>query len=123
MIVRQAQIYQDNIQHELKLLEEHDQRLMSECQVYAQEYSIDKLDIELEYQKKLRLNYEHLQQQLIRCSSTLEQKRQLQEQIQLNIEQTHQEIEQIQANINNDKKVRKKTNVRRYKFRRNSFHF
>jgi peptidoglycan hydrolase CwlO-like protein len=59
----------------------------------------------MEYEKKLHSNYEHLQQQITRCSATLEQKRQLQEQIQLNIEQTHQDIEQMQTNINNDKKV------------------
>jgi hypothetical protein len=71
----------------------------------TQEYSPDKLDIELEYHKKLHTNYEHLQQQLTRCSTALEQKTQLQEQLQFNIEQTHQDIQQIQTNINNDKKV------------------
>ncbi len=105
VILHQTQLYQDNIQHELQLLEEHDRRLFSECQILAQEYSSDKFDIELEYHKKLHSNYEHLEQQLTRCSSTLEQKRQLQEQLQFNIEQIHEAIHQIQTNINNDKKV------------------
>ncbi len=105
IILHQSQHYQDNIQQELKLLEEHDRHLFSECQLFAQEYSSEKFDIELEYNKNLHINYEHLQQQLTRCSSTLEQKRQLQEKLQFNIEQIHEEIQQIQTNINNDKKV------------------
>jgi hypothetical protein len=104
-ILHQSKIYQDSIQHELQILEEHDRHLFSECQTFAQEYSSEKLDFEFEYHQKLQSNYEHLQQQLTRCSSTLEQKRQLQEQLKFNIEQTHEEIQQIQTNINNDKKV------------------
>jgi len=75
--------------------------LTSDCPTY----STNELTKELDYEKKLHLNYEHLQQQITRCSTTLEQKRQLQEQIQLNIEQVHEDIEQIHKNINNDKKV------------------
>ncbi|CAF1315035.1 unnamed protein product [Rotaria sordida] len=104
IILHQGQIYQDNIQHELQILEEHERRLFSEFQILTQEYSSDKLDFELEYYKKLNSNYEHLQQQLTRCSSTLEQKIQLHEQLQYNIDQTHKDIEQIQKHINNDKK-------------------
>ncbi len=105
VILHQSQLYHNSIQHELNLLEEHDRRLFQECQTFAQEYSSDKLDIELEYHKNLHTTYEHLQQQLARCSSTLEQKNQLQEQLQFNIQQTQEEIQQIQTNINNDKKV------------------
>ncbi|UJR09335.1 hypothetical protein I4U23_013578 [Adineta vaga] len=103
-ILRQTQLYHESIQHELQILEERERRLASECQTYTQEYSPDALDIELDFHEKLHSNYEHLQQQLARCSSTLEQKRQIQEQLQFNIEQIHEEIEQIQTNINNDKK-------------------
>lgn len=74
-------------------------------QTLSQEYSTEKLNDELEYQKQLSTNYEHLQQQLTRCSSTLEQKLQLQEQIQYNIEQTHEDIEQMKRQLNNDQKV------------------
>ncbi|CAF3148330.1 unnamed protein product [Rotaria sp. Silwood2] len=102
--IHQGQIYRDNIQHELQILEERERHLFSDCQTLTQEYSTDKLDFELDYHKKLNSNYEHLQQQLTRCSSTLEQKIQLQEQIQYNINQIHEDIEQIQKLINNDKK-------------------
>ncbi|CAF1277177.1 unnamed protein product [Rotaria sp. Silwood1] len=104
VILHQGQIYQDNIQHEIQILEERERRLFSECQTLTQEYSPDKLDFELDYHKKLNSNYEHIQQQLTRSSSTLEQKKQLQEQLQYNINQTHEDIEKIQRNINNDKK-------------------
>lgn len=104
-ILRQAQLYHESIQHEMQILEEHDRRLTSECQTYAQEYSSDAFEVELEYYEKLRSNYEHLQQQLTRCSSTLEQKRQVHEQLQFNVKQAHEEIEQMQSNIANDKKV------------------
>ncbi|CAF0965543.1 unnamed protein product [Rotaria magnacalcarata] len=103
-MIHQGQIYQDNIQHELQILEEHERRLFAECQTLAQEYSSDKLNDELEYQKELNSNYEHLQQQLTRCSSTLEQQIQMQEQIQYNIQQAHDEIEQIKRQFNNDQK-------------------
>ncbi|CAF1094305.1 unnamed protein product [Adineta ricciae] len=103
-LLRQTQLYHDNIQHELQLLEEHERQLLSECQTFTQEYSPDALDIELDFHEKLSSNYEHLQQQITRCCSTTEQKRQMQDQLQFSIEQIHEEIEQIQANINNDKK-------------------
>ncbi|CAF1332751.1 unnamed protein product [Adineta steineri] len=103
-ILRQAQIYHESIQHELQILEEHDRRLFSECQIIAQDYSSDKLEFELEYHEKLHSNYEHLQQQLTRCSTTLEQKRQIQDQLQFNISQIHEEIQQMETVITNDKK-------------------
>ena len=59
------------------------------------------------HEQSLRL-VPHLQQQVTRCSATLDQKRQVQDQLQLTIEQTHDEIEQIQANVNTEKKVRGK---------------
>jgi archaellum component FlaC len=99
-------VHQNDIENEFHFLTEHDRRVNSECQLYSEEYSTNELDKELEYKKNLHSNYEHLQQQLTRCSSTLEQNRQLQEQIQSNIEKTHKDIEQIQTNIDNDKKVR-----------------
>jgi hypothetical protein len=92
-------------QNEFHLLAEHDRHLISDSQLYSEEYAANELDKEFDYQKKLHSNYEHLQQQVTRCSTTLEQKRQLQEQIQLNIEQTHEDIEQMQTNINTDKMV------------------
>ncbi|CAF0805586.1 unnamed protein product [Rotaria sp. Silwood1] len=101
---REKNIHQKDFANQYHLLKEHDYRLTSECQMYTEEYCVNELDKELEIEKKLHLNYEHLQQQLTRCSTTLEQKRQLQEQIQLNVEKTHEDIEQIQSNINNDKK-------------------
>ncbi|CAF2767555.1 unnamed protein product [Rotaria sp. Silwood2] len=103
---REKNIHQKDIGNQYHLLKEYDYRLTSECQIYTEEYSVNvnELDKELEVEKKLHSNYEHLQQQLTRCSTTLEQKQQLQEQIQLNVEKTHEDIEQIQSNINNDKK-------------------
>lgn len=77
----------------------------TESQNYSEEYSNNELSKELEHEKKLHSTFEHLQQQLNRCTAALEQKRQLQEQIQLNVEKTHEDIEQIQSTINNDKKV------------------
>ncbi|CAF1291686.1 unnamed protein product [Adineta steineri] len=88
-----------NTENEFQLVTDHDCHITSECSIYP-----DELDKELDYEKKLHSNYEHLQQQITRCSTTIEQKRQLQEQIQLNIEQIHDEVEQIQKNIMNDKK-------------------
>jgi hypothetical protein len=102
---REKNIHQSDIEQEFRLLTDHDRRLTSECQIYSEEYSTNELDKEFEYEKNLHSNYEHLQQQLKRSSTTLEQKRQLTEQIQLNIGQTQEDIEQIQTNINNDKKV------------------
>ena len=61
---------------------------------------------ELELEKKLHSTYEHLQQQLARCSANIEQKRRLQEQIQLNIDQTHQHIDSLQTKSNENKQVR-----------------
>ena len=61
---------------------------------------------ELELEKKLHSTYEHLQQQLARCSAHIEQKRRLQEQIQLNIDQTHQHIDNLQTKSNENKQVR-----------------
>lgn len=112
MILHQGQVYQENIQHELEVLEEHERRLFSECQLIAQEYSPEKFDIELEYHKNLNANYEHFQQQLARCSSTLEQKLKSQEQLQYSIEQMHEDIEQIQRQIHNEKKVRQRERER-----------
>ncbi|CAF1244250.1 unnamed protein product, partial [Adineta ricciae] len=57
-----------------------------------------------DYERKLHSNYEHLQDQITRCSTTIEQKRQLQEQIQSNIEQIHNDVEQIQKTILHEKK-------------------
>lgn len=93
------------IENQFHLLAEHDCRLASECKMMTEDYSVNELDKELEYEKKLHSNYEHLQQQINRSSATLEQKRQLQEQIQLNLDKTHEDIEQIQQSITNDKKV------------------
>ena len=78
---------------------QHDRRRSSE------DCATHELDKEFEFKKKLHSTYEHLQQQVARSSTTLEQKRQLQEQIQLKIEQTRREIEQIQAKMNTEKKV------------------
>ena len=103
---REKTIQQNDIEHECHLLTEHDRRLTSECQSYSEEYAVNELDQEIDYQKKLHSNYEHFQQQVTRCSAALEQKRHLQGQIQLNIEQTHEDIEQMQTNTSSEKKVR-----------------
>ena len=86
-------------QNEMDRVAEHDHRISSE------ECTAHELEKEFEFKKKLHSTYEHLQQQVARSSTTLEQKRQLQEQIQLKIEQTHRDTEQIQAKMNTEKKV------------------
>jgi hypothetical protein len=98
-------MHQNDIETEFHLLTEHDRRLTSECQLYSEDYIANELNQELDYEKQLHSNYEHFQQQLTRSSTTLEQKKQLQIQIQLNIEQIHGEIEQMKTINNNDKKV------------------
>ena len=104
-LFHQNQREHENIQEELQRLEEHDRRLVSECQFYAQEYSPEKLQFEFDYQEQLHSNYEHLQQQLTRCSSALEQKKFAFEQMQINLEQTQKDAEQVQNNANSEKKV------------------
>ena len=93
------------MKNEFHLLAEQDRHLTSDSQLYSEEYAVNELDKEFDYQKQLHSNYEHLQQQVSRCSTTLDQKRQLQEQIQMNINQTHEDIEQMKTNINTDRKV------------------
>ncbi|CAF0808983.1 unnamed protein product [Adineta ricciae] len=83
---------------------DHDSQLTTDCPVYSEEYSKNELDKEFDYERKLHSNYEHLQDQITRCSTTIEQKRQLQEQIQSNIEQIHSDVEQIQKTILHEKK-------------------
>jgi hypothetical protein len=102
---REKTIQQNDIKNEFHLLTEQDRHVSSDSQLYSEEYAANELDKEFDYQKNLHSNYEHLQQQVTRCSTTLEQKRQLQEQIQLNIEQTHEDIEQMKTNINANKQV------------------
>lgn len=106
-ILHQAQLYQASLEQEFTILDEHDRQLLLECQNFAQEYSPEKLQHEYEYQQQLHANYEHLQQQLARCSNTFEQKKQLQDQLQSDIERTQEEIQQIQDHIKDDQKVRK----------------
>ncbi|CAF2142584.1 unnamed protein product [Rotaria magnacalcarata] len=101
---REKTIQQKDIENRYHLTKENDCRLTTENQMYTEECSTNELEKELDYEKKLHSTCEHLQQQVNRCSTTLEQNRQLQEQIQLNVEKTHEDIEQIQSNINNDKK-------------------
>lgn len=96
---REKIIEQNDIEKEFQRLAEQDRRLCSE------EYIANELEKEYECKKKLHSNYEHLQDKLARSSSNLDQKQQLQEQIQLKIEQTHGDIEQMQAKINAEKKV------------------
>lgn len=96
---REKIIEQNDIEKEFQRLAEQDRRLCSE------EYAANELDKEYEHKKKLHSTYEHLQEKLARSSSTLDQKRQLQQQIQLKMEQTHGDIEQMQAKINAEKKV------------------
>ena len=105
-ILHQAQLYQTTIEQELAILEEHDRQLLVECQNFSQEYSPEILQQEFEYQQQLHLNYEHLQQQLTRCSTTLDQKKQLQDQLHTDIERMEGEIEQVQNHIKDDQKVR-----------------
>lgn len=105
-LIHQTHLEHENIQEELQRLEEHDRRLVSECQFYAQEYSPEKLQFEYDYQEQLHATYEHLQHQLVRCSSALEQKKLAFEQIQCNLEQTQKDAEQLQNNANSEKKVR-----------------
>lgn len=107
-ILHQAQLYQVSLEQEFAILEEHDRQLLVECQNFTQEYSPEKLQQEYEYQQQLHANYEHLQQQLTRCSNTLEQKKQLQDQLHSDIERTQEEIQQIQNNIKDDQKVRER---------------
>ena len=107
-LIHQTHLEHENIREELQRLEEHDRRLVSECQFYAQEYSPEKLQFEYDYQEQLHATYEHLQQQLGRCSSALEQKKLAFEQIQINLEQTQKDAEQLQNNANIEKKVRTK---------------
>lgn len=97
---REKIIQQHELENEFHRVAEHDRRISSE------ECAAHELEKEFEYKKKLHSTYEHLQQQVARSSTTLEQKRQLQEQIQLKIEQTHRDIEQIQTKMNTEKKVR-----------------
>ena len=104
--LREKNIQQQGREYQYHLLKQHDSRLTLECQIYLEECSTNELNKELECRKSLHSNYEHLQQQLTHCSTTLEQKQQLQEQIQLNIEKVHDDIEHIQSNINGNKKVR-----------------
>lgn len=105
-ILHQAQLYQTTLEQELLILEEHDRQLLIECQNFSQEYSPETLQQEFEYQQQLHINYEHLQQQLTRCSTTLDQKGQLQDQLQIDIERMEGEIQQIQNHIKDDQKVR-----------------
>ena len=102
---REKTIHHSEIENEFHLLTEHDRRLTSDCQLYSEDYSTNELNKELDYGKNLHSNFNHIQQQLARSSTTLDQKRQIQDQLQLNIEQIHREIEHIKTNINNDKKV------------------
>jgi hypothetical protein len=60
----------------------------------------------LNYQKQLNTAYEHLQQQLQLCSTKLDKKRLVQEQIQLNIEQIHHDIDDIQTKNTKNRHVR-----------------
>lgn len=60
---------------------------------------------DLLYQKQLQNNYDHLQQKFKRCSTLLENKRLVQEQIQEDIRQTHQEIDELQTKTNHQRQV------------------
>lgn len=106
-ILHQTELYQTTLEEELNILEEHDRQLIVQCQNFSPEYSSENLQQQFDYQQQLHINYEHLQQQLTRCSTTLDQKKQIQDQLQTDIERMEREIQQIQNHINDDQKVRR----------------
>lgn len=104
-ILQQSKLYQERLQQELKICEERDRQLFLDCQRFAQEYTSEKCEQEIQYHRGLQKDFEVLQEQLTRCSATFEQKKQLQEQLQFHIDQIHEEIQRLQMDIENDRQV------------------
>lgn len=77
---------------------------------------VEQLDRELELFRKLNGSYEHLQQQIQRCSSSLEKKLLVQEQMQQNIDKIRFEVDEMQNKTGFGKKVRSKPIVCRIFF-------